>query len=222
MAEPGGASGVSASPTVVAELRATVSATRQLFGAAACSCALVDEDGERLTFVAADGVGADAIVGLSIPVSRGIAGWAAMSGQPITVTEVEKDARFARDVAESTQFVPNTIMAAPLMSVDGEVSGVIEVLDPDRAEEESRLGPRRGTAAELTALTVVAMQAAGVVRLGQRLEAAEASPAFEDVSGQEMEAVAGAVRAITASGPAGAQLARQVLTAVADFLRSGP
>jgi hypothetical protein len=33
-------------------------------------------------------------------------GWAAMTGQPIAVRDVQTDARFARDVAESTQYVP--------------------------------------------------------------------------------------------------------------------
>jgi signal transduction protein with GAF and PtsI domain len=107
-----------------------VAAPRVLFGAAACSIALVDDNGYDLTFVASDGAGADEIVGVSIPVSRGIAGWAAMSGQPIAVRDVASDARFARDVAESTRYVPRAILAAPLLDTDGEVIGVASVLDP--------------------------------------------------------------------------------------------
>jgi signal transduction protein with GAF and PtsI domain len=108
----------------------SVEAVRRLFAAAACSVALVDEDGETLRFVASDGAGAEAIVGVTIPVSRGIAGWAAMSGQPIAVRDVQTDARFARDVAESTNYVPSSILAAPMMSAEGEVMGVTSVLDP--------------------------------------------------------------------------------------------
>src|SRR5215467_7511780 len=93
-------------PGVGAVLGSCVQATRSLFGAAACSVALVEADGETLVFVASDGAGADEIVGVRIPVSRGIAGWAAMSGQPIAVRDVQTDARFARDVAESTHYVP--------------------------------------------------------------------------------------------------------------------
>ena len=81
-------------------------------------------------FVASDGAGAEEIVGVSIPVSRGIAGWAAMSGQPIAVRDVQADPRFARDVAESTRYVPSSILAAPMMSADGDVVGVTSVLDP--------------------------------------------------------------------------------------------
>ena len=112
-----------------AALGRSVEAVRRLFAAAACSVALVDDDGETLLFVASDGAGAEAIVGVSIPVSRGIAGWAAMSGQPIAVRDVQSDARFARDVAESTQYVPSSILAAPMMSAEGEVVGVTSVLD---------------------------------------------------------------------------------------------
>ena len=103
-----------------AALEASVAATRTLFAAAACSVALVDDDGDALRFVASDGAGAEEIVGVTIPVGRGIAGWAAMSGQPIAVRDVRSDARFARDVAESTHYVPSSIMAAPLLTPDGE------------------------------------------------------------------------------------------------------
>jgi signal transduction protein with GAF and PtsI domain len=117
-------------PGVHPALGRCVEATRSLFGAAACSIALVGDDGETLEFVASDGAGAAEIVGVSIPVSRGIAGWAAMSGQPIAVRDVQTDARFARDVAESTNYVPTAIYAAPVLDAAGEVLGVASVLDP--------------------------------------------------------------------------------------------
>jgi GAF domain-containing protein len=79
--------------------------------------------------VAADGAGADRIVGVTLPVTRGIIGWTAMSGEPIAVSDVDRDTRFARDIAESTDYVPRTILAAPVED-RGEVIGVLEVLDP--------------------------------------------------------------------------------------------
>jgi signal transduction protein with GAF and PtsI domain len=117
-------------PDLLADLVTAVAGVRSLFGAAACSCALVDDDGSSLTFVAADGEGAAEVVGLVLPVGRGIAGWAAMSGQPIGVRDVRSDPRFARDVAESTNYVPTSVMAVPLFRRDGEVLGVLELLDP--------------------------------------------------------------------------------------------
>lgn len=112
------------------DLTRSVAAVRALFGAAACSCALANADGAGLTFAAADGIGAAEVIGVEVPVGRGLVGWTAMSGQPVAVRDVGTDARFARDVAESTGYVPTTILAAPFNDAAGEVVGVLEVLDP--------------------------------------------------------------------------------------------
>ena len=154
------------------DLSHAVAAVRALFDAAACSCALADEDGELLEFVAADAVGAQDIVGVTIPVSRGIAGWAAMSGQPIAVRDVQTDPRFARDVAESTHYVPRQILAAPLLSADGEVIGVVEVLDPRVDEASDWTITVLGTVAALLAMLVVRRTAepdAGLAELGREV-----------------------------------------------------
>jgi GAF domain-containing protein len=99
----------------------------RLFKAAACSIALLD--GDELEYVAATGAGADRIVGTRLPITRGIAGWAAASGQPVVISDVRRDPRFARDVAESTGYVPTAIVAAPLQTEQG-VHGVLSILDP--------------------------------------------------------------------------------------------
>jgi GAF domain-containing protein len=137
-------------------LGAAVEALRALFESAACSIALVDDEGAELVFVAADGAGAAEIVGQAVPVGRGIAGWAAMSGQPIAVSDVQADPRFARDVAESTAYVPRAILAAPLMDADGEVLGVLSVLDPVVDETTDWVLRMLGTGASLVALLVEA------------------------------------------------------------------
>jgi signal transduction protein with GAF and PtsI domain len=147
-------------PAVPVPLGAAVEALRQLFDAAACSVALVDENGAELEFVAADGAGAEHIVGQSVSVGRGIAGWAAMSGQPIAVRDVQSDARFARDVAESTAYIPRTILAAPMFDRDGDVLGVVSVLDPAVEETSDWVLRVLGTAAGLIALVVVASPSA--------------------------------------------------------------
>ena len=116
-----------------------VGIARRAFGAAACSVALLDDDGEHLVFVAAEGDGAAEVVGVRLPVSTGIAGWVVSSGQPIAVDHVEQDPRFARDVAESTGYVPRTILAAPVETADS-VLGVIEVLDRTPVAHRDDLG----------------------------------------------------------------------------------
>jgi signal transduction protein with GAF and PtsI domain len=195
--------------TMTAELQAGVSATRALFGAAACSCALAAEDGAALRFVAADGVGAAEIIGVTLPVGRGIAGWVALTGQPIAVGDVTRDERFARDIAEATEYVPTSILAAPLLTPEGETIGVIEVLDPLRTDDLSALGGQRGTGAELAALTVVASQISTVVRL---------SGLVDSVPGVPPELVP-ALATLTSMGDGAIRLAREVLESVATYAR---
>jgi len=182
--------------TLKDELTSACAGLRSLFGATACSCALATEDGTELEFVAADGVGAEAIVGVRLPVSRGIVGFVAVAGQPIAIADVANDQRFARDIAEATDHVPTTIIAAPLLDDEGETIGVLEVLDPSRAEGESGPDVRGGAAAELAVLSVVATQVAAVIRLHRRLDE-------------------------LAGGETGAEvrLARRVLDAVAAYRR---
>jgi GAF domain-containing protein len=213
--------GVEASAPLLHDLQAAVTATRELFAAAACSCALVNESGDALVFVAADGAGAAAIVGVDIPVSKGVAGWTAMTGQPLAVRDVQSDARFARDVAESTEYVPDQILAVPVMSPDGEVSGVMEVLDPAGLGDESRIGGLSGTAADLALLSLVASQVAAVVRSARALTDLQRSTAGTGELGDSAAPpLLAAVRAVAGTGPAGAHLATQVLTAVEDFIRT--
>jgi GAF domain-containing protein len=130
-----------------------------------------------LRFAAADGEGSADIVGVEMPASRGIAGWAVMSGQPISVRDVAADARFARDVAEATNYVPTTILAAPMFDDDGETIGVLSVLDPRVSQSSDWTLAVLGTLASQVALLVSAGPRAAVSpleELGRRvLELAE-------------------------------------------------
>ena len=147
------------------DLTSSVAAVRTLFDAAACSCALVDADGETLRFAAADGAGAEGIIGVEMPVSRGIAGWAVISGQPIAVRDVGADARFARDVAEATSYLPTTILAAPMFDHEGETLGVLSVLDPRIDQASDWVLAVLGTLASQVALLVASGPRADEPRL---------------------------------------------------------
>jgi GAF domain-containing protein len=109
-------------------LQSIVEAAARIFDAAAASIALVDEDGQQLYFKVAHGVGSETVVGMRVPINRGIAGYVAMSGQPIAISNVREDTRFNQDFARSTGYVPQSILAMPLISGD-RVIGVMEVLD---------------------------------------------------------------------------------------------
>lgn len=183
-------------------LTGAVTAIRELFSAAATSFARTTEDGEHLVFVAADGAGADRIVGVELPVGRGIAGFAAMSGQSIAVADVQRDPRFARDVAESTEYVPRTILAAPVFA-DGDVAGVLSVLDP------------AVDASSGWTLSVLGTLGTLVAALMQAPEPAPVSPASPDVQDLDLSA---ALESLSSRGPQARRLARDVLGAVTQFL----
>ncbi len=109
-------------------LNSIVEVAAKLFGVAAASIALVNEEERTLKFVVAFGAGNEEVVGMTMPINQGIAGYVAMTGQPIAVSDVHRDTRFSPDTAASTGYVPDSILATPLQ-LDDRIIGVMEVLD---------------------------------------------------------------------------------------------
>jgi GAF domain-containing protein len=109
-------------------LRSIVDATVSLFQAEAASIALYDAPTDRLVFRIASGEQGQGVVGVSIPTSQGIAGFVYSTGQSLAISDVRQDPRFGRDVAESTGYVPRSLIAVPLVDDHGTI-GVLEVLD---------------------------------------------------------------------------------------------
>jgi GAF domain-containing protein len=124
---------------------------RAVFGATACSIALLTPDDQELVFTTASG-GAEANVsGLRMPAAQGIAGWVATTGQPLAVSDLTHDPRFATDVASATGYIPAAILACPI-ETDVRLLGVIEILDRDPL--------RAGSDSDLQLLALFARQAA--------------------------------------------------------------
>jgi transcriptional regulator with GAF, ATPase, and Fis domain len=107
-------------------LNGIAEAARRLFDAGAASILLLDEATNELVFEAATG-GGD-VIGRRFPAHQGIAGWTVMSGEPIAVGDVRRDPRWAKDFAQSTGYVPKSILSVP-MFLDEEAIGVVQVLD---------------------------------------------------------------------------------------------
>ena len=110
-------------------LKSIVEAAARIFGAAAASILLVNEEEEALEFKVAFGPSERDLVGTKFPYEKGIAGYVFMTGMPIATSNVREDKRFNQDFAKSTGYVPNSILASPLISADDRVIGVMEVLD---------------------------------------------------------------------------------------------
>jgi GAF domain-containing protein len=160
-------------------LQAIADAAKDLFSAGACSLALVDEDGENLVYRVASGAGSDEIVGQSLPVGRGLAGWVVSSGMPMSLDDVASDPRFRRDIAERTGYVPKTLLAMP-METERAVVGVITVLDrkvPADAEAAQREMRLLGLFARQAALS---LEGAQVFRSAGRLLLSALADGAED------------------------------------------
>jgi GAF domain-containing protein len=137
--------------TYRALLQSIVDVARAIFGAEASSVFLSDEDTDELVFEAVSGQGGDTLVGTRFPSSTGIAGFALVTRQPLVVDDLSNDPRFSRERAASTGYVPNSIVASPLLH-DERTLGVLSVLD--------RVEDRPFGVAELELLSRFSAQAA--------------------------------------------------------------
>ena len=95
-------------------VQSIVEVARAIFAARASSIMLYDDETRELEFTAVTGEGS---AGCSAGDQRGHGDrrLGATSRQPVAIEDVGGDPRFARDVAESTGFVPKGLMAAPLL-----------------------------------------------------------------------------------------------------------
>jgi GAF domain-containing protein len=114
-------------------LQSIVDVARAIFGSRAASIFLLDEATDELVFEAVAGEGADSLVGVRLPSSTGIAGWVLVTRQPLVLDDVKSDPRFSRETAEKTGYVPQGLMAVPLLHEERAL-GVLQVLDrPQRS-----------------------------------------------------------------------------------------
>src|SRR3954451_19868539 len=216
-------------------LRALTETARELFGAAACSLALLSEDESELVYTTAAGAGADDVTGMRMPANRGVAGWVVNSGQPIAISDLGNDPRFARNVAEQTGYVPQAILAVPVVYGDRPL-GVMSLLDRDirrpGADQDMRLLAIFADQAAMALESVRAFADLGRVLLDAISTAAEtdsdlataaatlaAEPGGSDT---DLATVAGTFAALTKRGPAEQRLAREVLAAIAGYVERRP
>ncbi len=151
-------------------LQATVEVARAIYGAKAASVFLLDEEADELVFEAVAGEGEGELIGMRFPADTGIAGWVLTTRQPLIVDDLSADTRWSRTAAESTGYVPKSMMAVPLL-VEERALGVLNVLD---RPEESRV-----RLSEVDLLGLFANQAAIALDLLQRARRAREALAGE-------------------------------------------
>lgn len=132
-------------------LRSIVEVARAIFHARGSSIFLFDEETDELVFAAVASPDEQSLLGMRIPSSAGIAGWVLSSRTPIVIEDLANDPRHARDFAVKTGYVPQGLMAVPLLH-DERALGVLQVLD--------RPSNSRFTLQEMELLGLFATQAA--------------------------------------------------------------
>ena len=157
------AMGAFAPDEVARELvQSIVDVARTIFSARAATIFLLDRETNELVFEAVAGAGGG-LIGRRLPSDTGIAGWVLVTRQPLVIEELANDPRFAKDVAEDVGYVPEGLMAVPLVRDDNPL-GVLEVLDRPRRPEFSL--------DELELLSMFARQAAIALDVLQRARTA--------------------------------------------------
>jgi GAF domain-containing protein len=174
-------------------LRSIVEVARAIFRAKASSVFLFDEETDELVFAAVAGEAEQSLVGKRMPSSTGIAGWVLSSRTPLVLEDVQNDPRFARAFAEQTGYVPQGLMAVPLLD-DERVLGVLQVLDrPQQSrfslQEMELLGLFGGQASiALTLLDSARKARAALAGDGEAVAAARLAAAVELLEGEQRAA----------------------------------
>ena len=184
-------------------LRSIVDVARAIFAAKASSILLLDEESNELVFEAVVGEGEEGLLGKRFPAGTGVAGWVLATRTPLVIEDVARDPRFAKDVAEDTGYVPQGLMAVPLLH-DERALGVLEVLDRQSSF----------TLAEMELLGLFASQAAIALDLLQRAREAEAALA----GAGELSVVARLAAGLERLGEENRPAAMRLLAALEEIL----
>ena len=189
-------------------LQSIVEVARAIFSAKASSIFLHDESTDELVFEAVAGEGSDSLIGTRFPSSTGIAGFVLVTRQPLVIEDLQQDPRFARETAESTGYVPKSMMSVPLLHDEG-VLGVLNVLDRSEKIEFSL--------SQMELLGLFANQAAIALELLQRARHAQAVLAE---SGSDAGVVSRLASAIEGLEEEQREPALRLLAALDDVLRA--
>jgi HD-GYP domain-containing protein (c-di-GMP phosphodiesterase class II) len=97
---------------------------RDLISADRCTVWLCNEKDGTLWSKVAHGVDR-----MSIPKTKGIAGWVATHGEPLIINDVYNDTRFDQDVDKRTGYRTRAMLSLPILDADGRISGVYQAVN---------------------------------------------------------------------------------------------
>ncbi len=133
----------------------------EAIGAEAGSVLLSDLDKGDLRFAVARGPkGADLMrLGITVPMGVGLVGFCAQENVCVAVSDVEKDPRFYRGVAQAIGYATRSLLCAPIAS-GGRVHGGMEVLNKAQGRPFDQ--------ADIAVLSYLAHRAAEIIEPGER------------------------------------------------------
>lgn len=153
------AAGTIGSPVKHARLiQMIVETAAVVIGARAGSLFLIDFATDELAFEVAIGPEADQIEGFRMPMTQGIAGLVATSGQPMAVSDARENPAVFKEIGDRVKHHPESILCVPL-SYEDRVIGVFEMLD--------KAGPTGFTGEDMRILGMFASQAAIAIELSR-------------------------------------------------------
>ncbi|AFL89575.1 diguanylate cyclase (GGDEF) domain-containing protein [Terriglobus roseus DSM 18391] len=100
----------------------------QFFGPERWSMMLVDKEKNDLYYVIAVGEDSKSLRGLRVPMGEGVAGWVALTGNPMVVPDTSVEPRWQEFSRKNPGLNINSIACVPVRSADG-VVGVIQLLN---------------------------------------------------------------------------------------------
>lgn len=123
----------------------------RVLDATAGSLLLLDRTTHELVFEVIEGGGGAALEKTRMPADKGIAGWVATHGEPLIVDDVNRDARYYRNIADDHAFTTDSILCVPMIT-RGQVIGVLQILN--------KRGGMRFSLADQELLSALAAQSA--------------------------------------------------------------
>ncbi len=134
----------------------------ELVAAHAGSILLRERSTSDLYFRSVAGAAGEFLKRMRLPVGEGIAGWVAKERRPLIVNDPPSDPRHKAALALRIGYQPRSIICVPLNADEGEVLGVIELLDA--------ANPSGFTEGDLKLLGLIAGQASKAIQLARAKE----------------------------------------------------
>lgn len=109
-------------------IRTIMESARTLMNAERCSLFLVDRETKELyTSISGE------MEEVRIPISSGIAGYVATTGETLNIPDAYKDKRFNPEIDQKTGFKTKSILCMPIKAYSGEIVGVAQLVNKQTA-----------------------------------------------------------------------------------------